>query len=61
MSLRPHQITEDHLRRQAIVYVRQSSPYQVRENIGSTAVQREVVAKVASWGWPPTRIEGGTG
>src|SRR5262245_38725951 len=57
MSSRPHQIADDHLRRKAIVYVRQSSPYQVRENSGSTAVQRDVVAKVAAWGWPPDQIE----
>lgn len=57
MSSRPYQIGDHHLRRKAIVYVRQSSPYQVRENIGSTAVQRDLVAKIAAWGWPPTHIE----
>jgi DNA invertase Pin-like site-specific DNA recombinase len=57
MISRPHQITDRHLRRGAIVYVRQSSPEQVRANIGSAAVQRDLAEKVAGWGWSRAMIE----
>jgi DNA invertase Pin-like site-specific DNA recombinase len=57
MSSRPTQITESHLRRKAIAYLRQSSPEQVRENIGSTALQRDLPAMLQAWGWTADQIE----
>ena len=57
MISRPHQITDSHLRRRAIVYVRQSSLEQVRVNIGSTAVQRDLTQKLEASGWlPPIEV-----
>ena len=38
-------ITPLHLARKAIVYIRQSSPKQVRENLDSQLNQRALVAK----------------
>ena len=35
-------ITADHLRRLAVIYVRQSTEKQVRENTGSTQFQRDL-------------------
>lgn len=57
MIRRPHAITEGHLQRRALVYIRQSSEEQVRDNIGSTAVQRDLVSRLQDWGWPPKSIE----
>jgi DNA invertase Pin-like site-specific DNA recombinase len=57
MISRPHQIADRHLRRRAVVYVRQSSPEQVRANIGSAAVQRDLVQRLAAWGWQSSMID----
>ena len=53
---RPHLITDRHLRRQAVVYVRQSSPGQVRDHEGSTGAQRDLVELPRRWGWPEHNI-----
>ncbi|HKX83561.1 MAG TPA: recombinase family protein, partial [Pyrinomonadaceae bacterium] len=50
-------LTADHLRRKAIVYVRQSSEEQVRENTGSTDFQRGLVSVALRYGWPESLIE----
>src|SRR5215510_16194590 len=50
-------ITPDHLRRLAIVYIRQSSEEQVRDNVGSTEFQRGLVAVPRSYGWPDSKIQ----
>lgn len=50
-------ITPLHLARKAIVYIRQSSPKQVRENLDSQLNQRALVAKAQELGWHPERIE----
>jgi hypothetical protein len=52
----PSQIRAVHLAKLAIVYVRQSSPDQVREHTGSTAAQRALADLPRSWGWPESRI-----
>jgi DNA invertase Pin-like site-specific DNA recombinase len=57
MISRPPQIQPRHLNRRAVVYVRQSSIEQVRENTGSTALQRDSVEILRDWGWPTPRIE----
>lgn len=49
-------LCDHHLRRQAIVYVRQSHPHQVVENVESTARQYALVEQAAAWGWPPDRV-----
>jgi DNA invertase Pin-like site-specific DNA recombinase len=50
-------ITPDHLRRKAIIYIRQSTEEQVRENSGSTDFQRSLASVARSYGWPDTLIE----
>jgi len=44
-------IRPDHLQRQAVIYVRQSTLLQVRENIGSTARQYDLVKRAHDLGW----------
>src|SRR4051812_23339226 len=46
-----------HWDRQAIVYVRQSSPQQVLENRESTARQYALVDRAAALGWSRDQIE----
>lgn len=53
---RPPQIRGDHLRRLAIVYVRQSTPRQVDEHTGSTAHQRGQKEYPLKWGWVESNI-----
>src|SRR6266481_1525059 len=57
VNSRPSQITDAHLRRKGVVYIRQSSEEQVRYNVGSTALQRDLPAVLQAWGWPPESIE----
>jgi DNA invertase Pin-like site-specific DNA recombinase len=57
-------ISPQHLQRSAFVYVRQSSPNQVRKNQESHRRQEHMVEHVATLGWPPCRIimlDGDTG
>src|SRR5881296_3720816 len=49
-------LRDHHLRRQAIVYVRQSHPQQVAENVESTARQYGLVERAIAWGWSPERV-----
>jgi DNA invertase Pin-like site-specific DNA recombinase len=49
-------ITPDHLARQAIVYVRQSTLKQVLENTESTERQYALVEKAVELGWPRAQI-----
>lgn len=50
-------ITHDHLRRTALIYLRQSTMEQVRENTGSTQFQRSQVDLAHNYGWPDHLIE----
>lgn len=50
-------IETQHLARLAVVYVRQSSVRQVRENIESTQLQYDLAHLVKSYGWQAERIE----
>jgi DNA invertase Pin-like site-specific DNA recombinase len=52
----PPKITPDHLARQAIVYVRQSTLKQVLENTESTERQYALVEKAVELGWPRAQI-----
>jgi DNA invertase Pin-like site-specific DNA recombinase len=49
-------LQEHHLRRQAIVYVRQSHPQQVIDHVESTARQYALVDRAVALGWPPERV-----
>jgi DNA invertase Pin-like site-specific DNA recombinase len=49
-------ITPAHLQRQAVVYVRQSSLKQVRENLESQRNQRALVERAESLGWHVERV-----
>jgi DNA invertase Pin-like site-specific DNA recombinase len=50
-------IRPDHLDRLAIIYVRQSTLFQVRENTGSTTRQYDLVKRAQDLGWTPARIQ----
>jgi len=50
-------LERQHLERQAIVYVRQSSPQQVQENRESTARQYALVDRALALGWRREQIE----
>src|SRR5256714_15538615 len=52
-------IRPDHLDRLAVIYVRQSTLFQVRENTGSTTRQYDLVKRAQDLGWTPTSIQGG--
>lgn len=52
LKLRP-----DHLDRIAVIYVRQSTLLQVRENIGSTARQYDLVRRATDLGWTRAQIQ----
>jgi len=45
-----------HLARQALIYIRQSTFIQVRDNTGSTMRQYDLVQRAIALGWPPTQI-----
>jgi DNA invertase Pin-like site-specific DNA recombinase len=49
-------VTAEHLRRDAIIYVRQSSPRQVLENTESTKRQYALRDRALALGWPSERI-----
>jgi DNA invertase Pin-like site-specific DNA recombinase len=50
-------IRADHLRRQAVVYVRQSTPHQVRGNRESTVRQYALVDRAQALGWPAAAVQ----
>jgi DNA invertase Pin-like site-specific DNA recombinase len=50
-------VEAEHLARNALVYVRQSSPRQVNENTESTRRQYELKERAEALGWPRDRIE----
>lgn len=50
-------ITREHLDRDALLYVRQSSPHQVRENKESTARQYKLRDRAIALGWERERVK----
>lgn len=46
----------EHLDRQALIYIRQSTPMQVQANTGSTTRQYQLIERAQALGWPPARI-----
>jgi DNA invertase Pin-like site-specific DNA recombinase len=55
--LKSLKIDTQHLARTAIVYVRQSSARQVRENVESTQLQYDLALLAEAYGWPKQRVE----
>jgi DNA invertase Pin-like site-specific DNA recombinase len=55
-SIVPACIHAEHKQRLAAIYVRQSSPDQVRHHTGSTDAQRALVEIALGWGWPKSQI-----
>lgn len=51
-----NKITADHLRRRAVVYVRQSSASQVEHNRESTARQYQLADRAVALGWPREQV-----
>jgi DNA invertase Pin-like site-specific DNA recombinase len=56
MGASAEEITPQHRDRRAYVYVRQSSPQQVRHNRESQAAQYALVERAVALGWAPERI-----
>ncbi|HYZ42503.1 MAG TPA: recombinase family protein [Stellaceae bacterium] len=52
----PQKVSTDHLKREAFLYVRQSSPRQVFENTESTKRQYALRDRAVALGWPIERI-----
>ncbi|HSF30794.1 MAG TPA: recombinase family protein [Candidatus Tectomicrobia bacterium] len=52
----PSKLHDHHLRRLAMVYVRQSHPQQVINHVESTARQYALVERATAWGWAPDRV-----
>ena len=59
MTTRPDapKIRPDHLDRLALIYVRQSTPIQVRENTASAARQYDLAGRARDLGWPTERVQ----
>ncbi len=51
-----HKVQADHLDRQALIYVRQSTLMQVLKNTGSKIRQYDLGQRALELGWPPERI-----
>ncbi len=56
-SLTSVKITPQHLERKAVIYIRQSSPKQVREHLDSQLTQRALLERAQALGWHRERIE----
>lgn len=52
----PPKIQPGHLARQAIVYIRQSTPGQVKEHLESQDLQYQLAQRAATLGWPADRV-----
>ena len=50
-------IRSEHLDRPALIYVRQSTPFQVRENTASSARQYDLSRRASDLGWPEHSIQ----
>jgi len=59
MATRPDapKIRPDHRDRLALIYVRPSTPMQVRENTGSGARQYDLAGRARDLGWPAERVQ----
>ena len=50
-------IRPEHLRRSAVIYLRQSTPEQVHKHSGSAHFQRSLADVARSYGWPDSQIQ----
>src|SRR6476661_7378810 len=57
MSPPPGKVHDRHRDRQAVVYVRQSTPRQVEQHRESTRLQYALVERACQLGWPRERVE----
>src|SRR5262249_48034075 len=57
LSLSQVKMTPRHLERKAVIYIRQSSPKQVREHLDSQLTQRTLIHRAEHLGWHPERID----
>src|SRR5438876_10736687 len=57
IATRSDKITDEHLRRLAIVYVRQSTQHQVLEHRESTARQYALVDRALALGWSSATVQ----
>jgi DNA invertase Pin-like site-specific DNA recombinase len=57
LRLSSSKIRPTHLDRQALIYVRQSTPMQVRDHTASTARQYDLARCAEQLGWPRERIQ----
>ncbi len=55
-QLAEHKVQAEHLDRQALIYIRQSTLAQVMENTGSKARQYDLVQRALELGWPQEHI-----
>ena len=51
-----HKVQPEHLGRKAIVYLRQSSDKQVRENLESQRLQRAMADRARALGWSNVEV-----
>ena len=56
LAVDPTKIRPDHLDRPALIYVRQSTLFQVRENTASTARQYDLTQRARDLGWAREQI-----
>jgi DNA invertase Pin-like site-specific DNA recombinase len=57
LHLSQGKLTPRHLARKAVIYIRQSSPKQVRDHLDSQLTQRALVERAQALGWHADRIE----
>ncbi len=53
----PAKIQPSHLARQAVVYIRQSTPGQVKEHLESQDLQYQLAQRAVSLGWPQAQVQ----
>ena len=56
IAVQSEKITAQHQERQACIYIRQSTPRQVRENRESQENQYALVTRAQDLGWIPERV-----
>jgi DNA invertase Pin-like site-specific DNA recombinase len=53
----PSKVQATHLARQAVVYIRQSTPGQVKEHLESQDLQYQLAQRAQAWGWPQAQVK----
>ena len=56
MTTSTSKIEPRHLRLQAVVYIRQSTPQQIQNNQESTRRQYDLACRARQMGWPETAV-----